>query len=74
MRETHDICLRICAGAKVTVRNARVRNDGWELTPLKEGEDVPEYLSIRGFKLSKHGEKILRFSEAGDHVVEGELQ
>lgn len=56
------------------MRGTKVQNEGWELTPLEPSDkDVPEYLQIRGYKLARHGEKVLKFTEPGDYVVEGDL-
>mmetsp|Transcript_36872 Transcript_36872/g.95483 ORF Transcript_36872/g.95483 Transcript_36872/m.95483 type:complete len:184 (+) Transcript_36872:105-656(+) len=53
----------------VEVNNLVVKNDGWMLEDLKQGEEVPEELKIRGYKLSKNGERIVIVEEAGTTVV-----
>merc|ERR1712060_326072 len=47
------LVIRVCAGARVTVKRLREENEGWRFTELAEGEEVPEQLSIRGYQLTK---------------------
>ncbi len=56
------------AGATVTVRGLRVRNEGWRAVPAPA--DAPEEIAIRGFAFERLETEHLRFEEPGDHVVE----
>ena len=37
---------------------------------LVDGEDAPEELAIRGYRLEKRAERTLAFTEPGDYVVD----
>ena len=59
------LIVKAVAGASVQIRGLAVTNAGWEYVPLAEGEEVPEHLTIRGFKLLKNEERLLEFTEPG---------
>jgi len=56
-------------GAKVTVHRMGVRNDGWPYFPLTNA-DAPEVLKIRGYDVRRRGQRLLQFTEPGDHIVD----
>ncbi len=68
--------LRIVAapGATVTVRRLAVRNAGVELRELSEAEladeRTPEVERLRGFGWATREERVIRFDEPGDHVID----
>jgi len=64
------LVVRLCRGAKVTVRRLRVANAGWAFEELAEGEAAPEQLAIRGYKLVKHAQRELVFDAPGEYVVD----
>jgi UDP-sugar pyrophosphorylase len=63
------LVVKACAGAKVTVKG-KFENAGFELVQLAEGEDVPEYLKIRGYTFENRGAATYEFTEPGEFVVE----
>ena len=63
------LIVKAVAGASVQIRGLAVTNAGWEYVPLAEGEEVPEHLTIRGFKLLKNEERLLEFTEPGTYEV-----
>lgn len=63
------LIVRAAPGARVHIKSLSVRNAGFKLVPLAEGESAPDSLKIRGYKLEKTGaEEIV--SEEGEKVVE----
>ena len=70
-----DGALRIKAakGAKVIVRNMRVKNAGWAWVPLEEGSEgaaASEEERMRGFRVAVHETRDVIFTEPGDYLVE----
>jgi len=60
-----------CAGAKVTIRNLTVKNDGWGFRAIDPSDSsVDEEYRIRGFALEKHDILDLRFDIPGQYVVD----
>lgn len=68
------LVVKACEGAKVTIRNLRVDNDGFVMQLLDEAERTspatPEYLRIRGYRIVMHEPRILEFAAPGVYVVE----
>lgn len=68
------LLIKACDGAKVTVKNLKVENDGFELVKLTDEEQAsdatPEYLRIRGYRIEDRGAKRYEFTEPGEYVVE----
>jgi len=54
-------------GAKVTVKDLKVENDGFELVPLTDEEQnnnaIPEYLRIRGYRIENRAAKVCEFNK-----------
>ena len=69
------LVVKACSGAKVTVKNLSIDNEGFELVPLTgeelESESTPEYLRIRGYRIENRGAKVCVFTEPGEYVVDG---
>jgi len=65
------LVIKACDGAKVTVKNLKVENDGFELVPLSAEEQnspaTPEYLRIRGYRIVNRAAQIAVFKEPGDY-------
>lgn len=64
------LVIEVCEGATVTVKSLVERNAGWAFVELVDGEDAPEELAIRGYRLEKRAERTLAFTEPGDYVVD----
>jgi len=60
-----------CSGAKVTIRNLTVKNDGWGFRAVDPNDgEVDEEYRIRGFALEKHDKLDLRFEIPGLYVID----
>ena len=57
-------------GAKVHLRGIQVRNRGWKLTELEDGDVCPEELAIRGYRFEKLEERALIFEKPGNYLIE----
>jgi len=61
-------------GARVTVKNRKVKNRGFEVVTLSAEEQnsstTPEYLRIRGYRIENRGAEIHEFPEPGDYEIE----
>ena len=64
------LVVRVCRGAKVTIRKLRVANAGWAFEELAEGEAAPEQLAIRGYRLARREQRELVFDAPGEYVVD----
>uniref|UniRef100_A0A061SAF4 UTP-monosaccharide-1-phosphate uridylyltransferase n=1 Tax=Tetraselmis sp. GSL018 TaxID=582737 RepID=A0A061SAF4_9CHLO len=64
--------LRAVPGAEVVISNLTVTNKGWVWQALEEGEEAPEHLKIRGFRIVKHETLHLEFKHPGKYVVSDE--
>ena len=51
------LVIEVCEGATVTVKSLVERNAGWAFVELVDGEDAPEELAIRGYRLEKRAER-----------------
>ncbi|MBC8206407.1 MAG: UTP--glucose-1-phosphate uridylyltransferase [Kiritimatiellales bacterium] len=67
------LVIHACDGAKVTVKDLKVDNAGFELTPLTaeemESADTPEYLKLRGYLIENRGAQIVKFTEPGEYTL-----
>lgn len=65
------LVIKACDGAKVTVKNLKVENDGFKLIPLTADEQnspaTPEYLRIRGYRIVNRGAKVFEFTKPGTY-------
>ncbi len=65
------LVVKAADGAKVTAKNLKVENDGFELVPLTADEQnsatTPEYLRLRGYRMVNRGAHIAVFKEPGDY-------
>jgi len=64
------LVIRMCAGARVTVKRLREDNEGWSFAEIAEGDEVPEQLSIRGYQLTKLAQREIVYSEPGEYVID----
>ncbi len=64
-----SLTIRAIPEAEVVVKNLKVQNEGWELEALRDGENAPEELAIRGYRLVKKGERCLVFDKPGTYVI-----
>ncbi|NQY33025.1 MAG: UTP--glucose-1-phosphate uridylyltransferase [Coraliomargarita sp.] len=68
------LVIKACEGAKVTVRDYKVENAGFEIVLLTEAElaseETPEYLRIRGYRIENRGAEIYEFTEPGEYTIE----
>ncbi|QHI68780.1 UTP--glucose-1-phosphate uridylyltransferase [Tichowtungia aerotolerans] len=68
------LVVKACPGAKVTVKDLKVDNAGFELVKLTaeemESADTPEYLKLRGYRIENRGAQICEFTAPGDYIVE----
>ena len=60
----------------VTVDGLIVRNRGYEIVEVGEGEDVPEEVAIRGYTMRKHEVMEIIINEPGRYVIgpDGEVK
>ena len=67
------LVIKAVDGAKVTVKDLKVENDGFKLVPLSEDEQnspaTPEYLRIRGYRIENRGAKICEFNSPGTYSL-----
>jgi len=63
------LVIRAVPGAEVVVEEMTVTNAGWEWKALEEGEEAPEILKIRGFRVVKHETMALEFRSPGKYSV-----
>ncbi len=67
------LVIKACDGAKVTVKGT-FENDGFELVKLTEkelaGDNVPEYLRIRGYRFDNRGAAIYEYNTPGEYLIE----
>jgi len=67
------LAIRVCDGAKVTIKNLKIENDGFGLTPLTADEQnsaaTPEYLRLRGYRIINRGAKVCEFNEPGEYGI-----
>jgi len=47
------LVINACDGADVIIDGLEVKNNGWKLVEVPDGEDVPETISIRGYTMDK---------------------
>jgi UDP-sugar pyrophosphorylase len=68
------LVIKACDGAKVTVKNLKVENAGFELVKLtaeeQGSEATPEYLRIRGYRIENRGAAVYAFSEPGEYTID----
>jgi UDP-sugar pyrophosphorylase len=64
------LVIRAIDGAKVTVKNLKVENGGFELVPLTADEQnsatTPEYLRLRGYRIVTRSAKVCEFNQPGN--------
>merc|ERR1712071_595180 len=48
------LVIRTGHDCEVEVDGLVVRNRGWEMVEVKDGDDVPETVAIRGYTMAKH--------------------
>ena len=65
------LVIKACDGAKVTAKNLKVENDGFELVPLTADEQnsaaTPEYLRLRGYRIVNRAAAIYEFNQWGEY-------
>jgi UDP-sugar pyrophosphorylase len=65
------LVIKAVDGAKVTVKNLKVENGGFELVPLTADEQnssaTPEYLRLRGYRIVNRDAKVCEFTKPGDY-------
>lgn len=68
------LVVKACEGARVTVKNLSVENDGFEVVRLTADEmasaETPEYLKLRGYRIENRGAAIHEFAEPGDYIID----
>jgi len=65
------LLIKACPGAKVTIKNLVVKNDGLVFKEIDPNdEDVPEKYRIRGYKPEKRDVLELKFSVPGQYIVD----
>ena len=67
------LVIKACDGAKVTVKNLKVDNAGFERVPLTpeemERDETPEYLKLRGYRIENRGAQVCKFNAPGDFAI-----
>ena len=68
------LVIQACAGAKVTVRDFKVANDGFKLVWFTDAEmkseATPEYLRIRGYRIENHGARFMPSPSPACYVID----
>jgi UDP-sugar pyrophosphorylase len=65
------LIIKAVAGAKVVVKDLKVKNAGWQFCDLPE--NAPEELAIRGYNLDRKESVTITVDKAGEHVLSGEI-
>ncbi|QDZ20571.1 UTP--glucose-1-phosphate uridylyltransferase [Chloropicon primus] len=65
-----SLVIRASNGARVTVKNLRVDNKGWEWRPLDSAEGAREEERMRGFTVIKHETRVIEFDSPGEYTVD----
>lgn len=63
------LVIRTGHGCEVEVDGLVVRNRGWEMVEVKEGDDVPETVAIRGYTMEKHEAAEYYVDEPGKYRI-----
>lgn len=63
------LVIRPSAGTSIKVDGLKETNAGWSLQMLQPGEDVPEEVALRGYKLVQAHSRTLAFSDGKERVV-----
>jgi len=63
------LVIRTGPGCEVEVDGLKVQNKGWEKVEVKEGEDVPETVAIRGYVMEKHEAMEIIINEPGKYRI-----
>ena len=65
------LVIKAADGAKVTAKNLKVENAGFELVPLTADEQnsaaTPEYLRLRGYRIVNRDAKVCEFTKPGEY-------
>lgn len=65
------LVIKAADGAKVTAKDLKVKNDGFELVPLTADEQAsavtPEYLKLRGYRIENRAAKVCEFDQPGEY-------
>jgi UDP-sugar pyrophosphorylase len=65
------LVIKAADGAKVTVKDLRIENDGFERVNLSDEEqnsaNTPEYLRLRGYRIENCAAKVCEFTEPGEY-------
>jgi len=74
--ELHSLALdgaleiRAGPGVRIIVRDCVVKNRGWEMRPLQEGESgVPAGIAIRGYVVERHEGVVVREDTPGEYEL-----
>lgn len=67
------LVIKAVDGAKVTVKDLQVENDGFKLVPLSEEEQnspaTPEYLRIRGYRIENRSAAVYEIAKPGNYTI-----
>jgi len=63
------LVIRTGPDCEVEIDGLVVKNKGWEKVEVKEGEDVPETVAIRGYVMEKHETMELIINEPGKYKI-----
>jgi UDP-sugar pyrophosphorylase len=67
------LVIKAVDGAKVTVKDLKVENDGFQLVPLSEDEQnspaTPEYLRIRGYRIENRSAAVYEIAKPGSCTI-----
>lgn len=64
------LVIRMCHGARVTLRRVRVSNAGWSFKEITDGSSADEALAIRGYAPKQHAQRELVFDRPGEYVID----
>ncbi len=67
-----SLVIRLCKGAKVTLRKVRVSNPGWSFKEFADGSSSDEALAIRGYEPDRKAQRELIFDHPGEYIIEDE--
>lgn len=63
------LIIRTGYGCEVEVDGLVVRNRGWEMVEVKDGDNVPETVAIRGYTMTKHDVLEILITEPGKYRI-----
>ncbi len=77
LRKTASLVINTIKGAKVIVKGLELSSSGFVISSLEKNEsadDIPEYISMRGYRIINKGAFIFDIKETGDYLITKEAK